>query len=72
MRKIGFVHPVHRVHLPGGHVVMMRMEHLMHDPRFWAILSLFLVTALVLTLAILTQPEGAIAPESFIPGPFIY
>jgi hypothetical protein len=51
---------------------MMHMEHLMHDPRFWAILALFLVTALVLTLAILTQPEGAVAPKLFIPGPFIY
>ena len=69
MRKIKFSHPLY---LPRGHALVVLLGHLVHDPRFWAIVSLFLVTALVLTLAILTRPEGVIAPEPFLPGPFIY
>lgn len=65
----GHVHHVHH-----GHAMVVRMEHLLHDPRFWAVLAMVAVTALVMALAILTRPGGVeVEPiMPIIPGPFIY
>jgi len=58
-----------------GHAMVVRVEHVLHDPRFWAILAMAAVTALVISLAILTRPGGGVEVEPFvpiIPGPFVY
>lgn len=69
------MHLPHFGHGHHGHVMIVRMEHLFHDPRFWAVLAMVAVTALVMALAILTRPGGGVEVEPYmpmIPGPFMY
>ena len=75
MKRMHLAHFGHEHHGHHGHAMMVRMEHVLHDPRFWAILAMIAVTALVMTLAILTRPGGGVEVEPFVPivpGPFMY
>ena len=74
MKAMHLPHFRHEHHGHHGHAMVVRVEHLLHDPRFWAVLAMVAVTALVMTLAILTQPGGGVEAESLpvIPGPFMY
>ena len=51
------------MHMPHGHEAFMRMEHLMRDARFWAIVAVITLMALVITLAVLTDPSETAVPE---------
>ena len=73
----------HKVHMPHLHMpdtchcLWMRTKSVLHDPRFWAVVAMILITALVITLAILTRPEGPITEPASpvvpgVPGPYIY
>ena len=64
---------IHRMHMPNRHDMTLRMEHLMHDPRFWAIAALVVVTAFIITLAVLTSPQGTGVEQSPLPSyPYIF
>lgn len=64
----------HKPHVPTCHQMVLKTEHLLKDPRFWAVLAMVAVTALVITMAILTKPSGPtpqpISPNVF--GPYLY
>ena len=61
------------IHMPSSHTFWMQTNNLLHDPRFWAVLAMVLITSLIITLAILTRPGGPgnVTPP-VIPGPYIY
>jgi hypothetical protein len=52
--------------------MVMKTEHLLKDPRFWAVLAMVAVTALVITMAILTRPTAGPTPVPIIPGLYVY
>ena len=56
MKKwIGKVHVPH-MHMPNRHDMTLGMEHLVYDPRFWAITALVVAGAFIVTLAVLASP----------------
>jgi len=70
------MHKVHmpHMHVPSTHYIVDKTEHLLKDPRFWAVLAMVAVTALVITMAIVTRPTGTtpVPTSPIIPGPYIY
>ena len=62
---------IKNMHIPSAHAVKMETSHLIHDPRFWAVLAMVLLTVLVIALAIATRPGGPIESPT-VPGPYIY
>jgi hypothetical protein len=71
MHKAHMPH-MHKPHMPSCHQMVMKTEHLLKDPRFWAVLAMVAVTALVITMAILTRPTGGPTPVPIIPGLYVY
>ena len=73
MHKAHMPH-MHRPHMPSAHQMVMKTEHLLKDPRFWAVLAMAAITVLVITMAIITRPTGTTTPPTapIIPGPYIY
>jgi hypothetical protein len=74
MHKAHMPH-MHKPHMPSCHQMVMKTEHLLKDPRFWAVLAMAAVTALVITMAILTRPTGGPTPAPItpiIPGLYVY
>lgn len=70
-----WAHKVHvpHMHVPNRHDMTLRMEHLVHDPRFWAIAALVAVTAFIITLAVLTSPQGTNIDITPLPNyPYIF
>jgi hypothetical protein len=63
---------MHKAHMPSCHQMVMKTEHLLKDPRFWAVLAMVAVTALVITMAILTRPTAGPTPVPIIPGLYVY
>lgn len=66
---------VRSIHMPSCHAMMLKTEHIMRDPRFWAVLAMVAITVLVITLAIMTRPQGGSMPEPInpvMPEPFLY
>ncbi|MCF7954467.1 MAG: hypothetical protein K9M75_01565 [Phycisphaerae bacterium] len=65
---------MHMPHAPTAHEMMLKTEHLLRDPRFWAVLAMVAITALVITMAILTRPTGTTPTPvtPIFPGPYIY
>lgn len=43
------------LHKPNWHIVGLRMEHLLHDPRFWAAIALAILFALMIITAVYTE-----------------
>ena len=48
----------HSIHMPHVHGMGGKMSHLVHDQRFWAVLAMVLITAFVITLAVLTRNQS--------------
>jgi len=74
MHKIHMPH-LHKPHMPSAHQMVIKTEHLLRDPRFWAVLAMVAVTVLVITMAILTRPGAGPSPvpvTPVLPGPYIY
>jgi fumarate reductase subunit D len=46
------------LHIPEWHVLKVRMEHLIHDPRFWAVSVLVVLFGLVILTTIIAKPGG--------------
>ena len=59
MQRIHMHTPVwmHR-HKPNWHAVGIHLEHIIHDPRFWASLVVALLLGLIILMAILSNPAG--------------
>lgn len=57
MHKPGWMH----LHKPDWHTMGLRLDHLIHDPRFWCGLALLVLFVLMIVTAILTEP---IAPTT--------
>ena len=75
MNKLHVKDMMHKAHIPTAHQMVLKTEHLLKDPRFWAVLAMAAVTALVITMAILTRPTGDPTPmptTPIIPAPYIY
>lgn len=53
------IHP----HKLNWHVLGLRLEHLLHDPRFWAAIALVVLFALMVITAIYAKPgQGSMTP----------
>ena len=66
---------VHSIHMPSCHAMMLKTEHVLRDPRFWAVLAMVAITVLVITLAIMTRPQGGPIPgpiNPMMPQPYLY
>ncbi|MBC8378038.1 MAG: hypothetical protein H8E62_02590 [Planctomycetes bacterium] len=48
---------VHR-HKPDWHTMGIRLDHLVHDPRFWAALALAILLGAMIAATILTKSIG--------------
>jgi hypothetical protein len=44
------------MHKPDWHTVGQRLDHLIHDPRFWAVLALGTLLTLMILSVILAKP----------------
>jgi hypothetical protein len=66
LHKPGWIH----VHKPDWHAIETRLDHLIHDPRFWAGLVLAVLFAMMILTAILTKPTPA--PMRPIPPMYPY
>lgn len=53
---------MHHVHIPKRHDMAMRMGHVVHDERFWAIMGAAILLGLLITLAVLTATSGNQGP----------
>ncbi|MEN8127680.1 MAG: hypothetical protein ABFR90_07725 [Planctomycetota bacterium] len=63
MHMPGWMH----FHKPDWHVVGMRMDHLVHDPRFWAAVALAVLLGLMILTTILAEPGSG---ETSMPQTF--
>ncbi len=57
---------VHRMHMPSRHETGVKMQKLVHDERFWAIVAIVVIMALLITLAIVAG-TGTGASPNFTP-----
>ena len=54
-------------HLPTGHDISVRLDHLVHDPRFWPALLAFLLIAALIVMVILLAIYGKTGPQEITP-----
>lgn len=45
-------------HKPDWHAVRVGVDHLVHDPRFWAALALAVLAGVIIAVMILTKSAG--------------
>ena len=45
---------MHHVHIPKRHDVAIKLDHIVHDERFWAIVGAAILLGLLITMAVLT------------------
>ncbi len=60
----------HRLHMPSGHHMVVGMEHMVHDKRFWAIVAFAAFMAVLITVAVLSVIYGGESPERLPTSPF--
>ncbi len=53
---------MHRVHIPKRHDMAIRMDHMVHDERFWAVMGAVILLGLLITLAVLAASSGNQSP----------
>lgn len=62
------------MHKPDWHLFAARLDHMIHDPRFWAVLVLVALFAAMIALAFVSR-SGIITNAPFAPiypyGPYI-
>ncbi len=46
------------MHIPKRHDMAIRMDHMVHDERFWAIMGAAILLGLLITLAVLAATSG--------------
>ena len=62
MHMPGWMH----LHRPNWHAIGMRLDHLVHDPRFWAALALAVLLTLMILVTIFAKSEGGTTmPHTF-------
>ncbi len=49
---------MHHVHIPKRHDMAIRMDHMVHDERFWAVMGAAILLGLLITLAVLAATSG--------------
>jgi hypothetical protein len=50
------------IHKPDWHLFGTRLEHLVHDPRFWAAVAFVVILGAMIALAILSPGRGTGTP----------
>ena len=58
MRRLSIKNRTHRMHMPNRHSIVMHVNHMVHDGRFWAICVFAAILAMMLTAAILLGNQG--------------
>lgn len=58
---------MHHVHIPKRHDMAIRMDHMLHDERFWAVMGAVILLGLLITLAVLAASSGGQSPV-VVPG----
>ena len=62
IHTFGWMHP----HRSDWHILGVRLEHIVHDPRFWAGVTLAILFGLMVLAMIFTKPgSGATMPTSY-------
>ena len=60
-------------HKPNWHTIGIRLEHIIHDPHFWATLALAILLGLMILTAIFTARTGETPVRPVYPGyPYSY
>lgn len=49
---------MHTVHIPKRHDMAIRMDHMFHDERFWAVMGAAILLGLLITLTVLAARSG--------------
>lgn len=49
---------INKIHVPGRHSAAVRMEHIIHDERFWPIVVTLALLALLVAVAIWAGASG--------------
>lgn len=63
---------VHHMHTPGRRNVILRVGHLVHDERFWPIVIMLAVIAMLIALVIWAGLSGEANPNERLINPFPY
>ncbi len=58
---------MHHVHIPRRHDMVIRMDHMVHDERFWAVMGAAILLGVLITLAVLAATSGN-QPPIVTPG----
>jgi len=69
MYRLHLTERFHHMHMPRTHDIILRLDHLVRDSRFWLSLALLVLLALIITLAILTGPTQNLQPGPIPPYP---
>ena len=58
--QMAHMHKPHWVHWhkPDWHTVGTHLDHIIHDPRFWAALALVILLGAMIVAAFFTKPSG--------------
>lgn len=54
---------IHHVHMPKGRNVGIKMHKMVRDERFWAILAIVIIMALLITLAVIAGKGTGTSPN---------
>ena len=55
------------LHKPNWHMIAIRMEHLIHDPRFWAAVALGVLFALMIVSLMYAPTKSMLMPTPMGP-----
>ncbi len=75
MHAVGMKNWIHHMHMPHMHMphrhdMALRVSHMFHDERFWAIFALVALTALIVGFGIWAAMTQGPAEEPFLRTPF--
>ena len=58
----------HHIHMPNRHDAVLRIEHIVHDERFWPLVALLAFITLLILLVILAGTDSeTISDRPFFP-----
>jgi len=55
------------IHKPQWHTLGMHLEHLIHDPRFWAVVAMVILFGLMILMVTMSSPHTVAGPRPMYP-----
>ncbi len=63
-----FGHP----HMPDRHATAIKLQHMVHDERFWALLAIAIIMTVLITIGVWATIYGESNPQDLPINPFPY